>query len=67
MEKKIMFNAESLIGKNKEEAITIIKDSKLVVRIRNEDGKAYVGTCDFRIDRINLYIENGIITKANVG
>lgn len=50
-----------------EEAIVKIKEAGLRARIRSEDGVGRVGTADFRMDRVNLEIESGIVTNAFMG
>jgi hypothetical protein len=36
-------------------------------RIRSREGKAFVGTCDYNVDRVNLHIMGGKVTKATLG
>jgi len=36
-------------------------------RIVMEDGKARIVTCDYNPERLNLYVENSIITKIDRG
>ncbi len=59
--------AKEIVGKEKEEAKKLIEENGFIHRIGKEDGIAYAGTCDFRFDRINLYIEKGIVIKSEVG
>lgn len=56
---------EELIGLTLESAREILKDKKYrIVRI---DGKGMMVTCDYRPERLNLEIENNIITKIHNG
>lgn len=61
--------AGEIIGKTEQEAIKIIdnKGGQVTYRIVKRDGESFPVTMDYRMDRINLEIENGIITSATVG
>ena len=56
---------DSLIGKTYEEAQELCDGYRL--RVTNKDGVAYVVTCDFRLDRINVELDNGIVTFSSIG
>lgn len=58
---------EQVIGMEKQAAIDLIKSKGFRVRVRSEDGQAFVGTCDYRTDRFNLNIENGKVTSVSKG
>ncbi len=58
---------ESLIGLNIETASELCKENDYQVRIVREDSVNYVITMDFRFDRINLEIDNDVITKCDIG
>lgn len=58
---------ESLIGLTKEEGTKLCLDNDYKVRITREDSNNYVITMDLRFDRINLELDNGIITKCDIG
>lgn len=58
---------QDVIGMDKQAAIDLINGQGLKVRVRSEDGQAFMGTADYRMDRINLHIEDGKVTKANRG
>ena len=45
----------------------IAKAEGYELRIVEQDGVTFMGTCDFRIDRINIIINNGLITSATIG
>lgn len=47
-----------------EYVLSVVQQTRRVV---SKDGKPYVVTRDFRPDRINISIDNGIITKATCG
>jgi hypothetical protein len=54
-------------GLAEEEAKSQIRDRGLVVRVERRDGEFLPGTMDYRDDRINLFIENGTVTHAEIG
>ena len=62
--------SEKVIEKTEAEAIQTIEgvsSEQLSVRITRRDGENYAMTMDYRIDRINLEIDNGIVTKSSIG
>ena len=61
-------NAQSqLFGQSNQAAIERIKQTKFSYRIRREEDQVYLGTHDYRLDRINLEIDNGQVTNAQCG
>lgn len=61
------FIKNHIIGKTLEEAYSSTKKHSLDSRVVFEDGEYYIVTCDLNFDRLNFYIENGIVVNANVG
>lgn len=58
---------QKYVGMTEEEAVQAIQAAGLKARIMCRDGQRYVGTCDFRLDRVNLTITQGKVTNATVG
>ena len=58
---------QDVIGMEKQAAIDFCKNQGVKVRVRSEDGQAFKGTADYRMDRINLHIQDGKVIKANRG
>lgn len=58
---------ESIIGLTKEEGSKLCLDNDYKVRITRENSNNYIITSDFCFDRINLELDNGIITKCDIG
>jgi hypothetical protein len=57
---------EELIGKTVEEAKA--EHPAMRIRVMKLDGKGQIGTADYRTDRINVAVEDGIITEVlNIG
>jgi hypothetical protein len=59
---------EKIIGMSEKSAVKWIElcygySSRIVHR----DGTSYVVTMDLRLNRINLYIEDGVVTKYDIG
>jgi hypothetical protein len=58
---------DSLIGMDVESGSKLCKENGYVVRITREDSLNYMVTMDLRFDRINLEIDNGLITNFGIG
>lgn len=58
---------DTLIGKSIEEARAICVDANRSFRVVREDETNFIVTMDFRLDRINVEVDNGIIIGINVG
>lgn len=65
--KIIIMIEQEIIGMEKQAALKVLKEQGLQIRIVSEDGKSFRGTCEYRLDRVNLYIENGKVVKASKG
>lgn len=57
----------SLIGKTEKEAAEKVVNAGMRCRVTEREGKALIGTCDLRGDRINIRVANGKVTSANIG
>lgn len=57
----------TVLNKEKGQAINLIKEAKLIPRIKREDKSNFFGTQDLNFERINLEIDNGIVTNAYLG
>lgn len=58
---------ESLIGKSLNEATQLAGFNGFAIRVTREDSTNYMVTMDLRFDRINLQIDNGVVTSCNIG
>ena len=65
----VITNAQSatLVGMKKDDAISCISLMQGVHRIAQEDGQDFALTRDYRVDRVDLTIRKGIVTKTTVG
>ena len=61
------FNPEECIGLTEKEAQNLAKINGFKTRLVEKDGVAYIVTCDFCTDRINLVINNNIVTDSYIG
>lgn len=52
-----------LVGKEE----TVLNFIEEEYRIVSRDGKAYIITCDYKHERLNIWIEDGIIIKVENG
>jgi hypothetical protein len=59
--------ANQYVGMTEEDAMAAITKNKMTPRVRSKDGKAFMGTMDYRTDRVNLTIEDGKVTQATIG
>jgi hypothetical protein len=59
--------AATLVGMKKDDAISCISLMQGVHRIAQEDGQDFALTMDYRLDRVDLTIKKGIVTKTTVG
>ena len=57
---------DHLIGRQKEEAVSMIENSGFRSRIVGEDGTSYIITMDFSGNRINLTLVDGLVTEAQI-
>lgn len=58
---------ESLIGKSLNEATQLAGFNGFAIRVSREDSTNYLDTMNLRFDRINLQIDNDIVTSCNIG
>lgn len=56
-----------LVGMTRENATKTLKEMDLDVRATRIDGVGQIGTCDYRLDRVNLWVEKGLVTNAYPG
>ncbi len=65
----VITNAQSatLVGMKKDDAISCISLMQGVHRIAQEDGQDFALTRDYRVDRVDLTIKKGVVTKTTVG
>lgn len=61
-----LIKAECL-NQEKDIVLLYLTDMYIDYRIMREDGTNYVGTCDFRSDRLNLEFDNNICIKIEQG
>lgn len=60
-------NPQKLIGLTEEKALEALKDVGFFGRITFRDGKSLMRTMEFRNNRVNLSIENGLVIGAKIG
>ena len=58
---------KDLIGMAVAEAMQCVEDAGLTWRVYEEDGEMFALTMDYRVERVNVKIENGIVTDAYAG
>jgi hypothetical protein len=61
------FLLESLLGKPLNEAKELALFNGYSIRIKREDNNRFAITFDSRFDRINVELDNGLVTECNFG
>lgn len=61
------FFAKKLVGQEKEMVDACLSANEIIYRIVREDDQHFIVTMDLRLDRLNLEIDKGIVTKIEVG
>jgi hypothetical protein len=56
--------AETLIGQREREAVQAAESQGITVRIAGRDGSSFPLRADMRFSRVNLVIEEGVVTQA---
>jgi hypothetical protein len=56
-----------ILGMTKEDGINYCTNMDYIVAVTRVDDTRYLVTMDLRFDRVNLEIDNGIITKFSIG
>lgn len=62
-----MFDINKLIGMTESDARSYIASDSKIARVVENNGKSFVGTCDYRLDRINLFVSGDKVYKFSVG
>lgn len=57
------FDPNVTVGKPVAEAVEFFKERGYTLRMTKVDGQPAICTRDYRIDRINVSVENGIVTE----
>ena len=66
-ERNNMTTTLNVVGKTKAEAIQILNDAGVAFRIMQDEEQSFVGTCDWRPERLNLTIKDGLVTVQRNG
>jgi hypothetical protein len=64
-EREVICN--SLIGKTEDEASLLAASSGYALRVTRQDTEQFMGTAEFRSDRIKVEIDNGLVTSVRIG
>jgi hypothetical protein len=55
------------ISYSEQDAVELINSAGFICRITKRNGKPYICTRDYKIERINLEIENDKVVAAHIG
>lgn len=58
---------DTLLGMTEDEAVKALEIENLEARIVRRDDEYFVGIMDYRLDRVNLEIEDGVVVKVVAG
>ncbi len=62
------FNPKKFVGMKLEDAKKDANDCGFTIRVLKQDGQSFAGTCEVNRFRINVEVDNGVITAVrNVG
>lgn len=56
---------QTLVGKPIDKALKAFRG--ISKRITSDEGKGVMGDCSYRLDRINLHVLKGVVTRAYLG
>ena len=63
----VEFNPRKLVGLSESSANRLARKNGYSIRVVYRDGQTFMGTRDYRTDRINLSIVRGRVTRATIG
>jgi hypothetical protein len=61
------FVTSTVVGLSELEATKAIESAGFTARVIARDGESLSGTKDYRLDRVNISIENGVVVSADIG
>ncbi len=59
--------ADAVVGMTEADAQAAVQEAGLQFRVLSVDGQPNMATTDYRVDRVNVDIEDGKVTKATIG
>ncbi len=62
-----IISVSEYVGKTLQEAIKYANDGGFTTRITEENGKAYMVTADFKTNRLNFRVRDGIVIDVYGG
>jgi hypothetical protein len=60
-------NLQALVGRNAQEVQEELKAQKISVRVMKEDGESFIAIMNYNPGRVNLEVDNGIVTRSYGG
>lgn len=58
---------EIIVGLTEQMATQVIEENGFRARLTERDGNYFIVTRDFRTDRINLKVKDGLVYNASIG
>lgn len=62
-----LYNLDDIIGMSYEDAVIHVRKGGHTWRMVRKDSMNYIITCDLRLDRVNLEVENEVVVKYSMG
>ena len=62
-----MIAVKDLVGMKEVDAIKTLGEHGVRIRVVHRDGENFIITSDFKTNRVNLSIEKGRVSKAEIG
>lgn len=59
--------ADTLVGLTEDEALKLAESNGWFVRVVERDGESFPATADYQEFRVNLTVENGVVTQVTIG
>jgi len=63
----MMLKMDKFIGLTEAQANTLAQENGYTTRVMSRNGERFCGTADMQMRRVNLTIENDLVTAAKVG
>jgi hypothetical protein len=63
----LTIDTNTLIGLTEAEAVSQIEKAGMIARVMERNGEDFIGTCEYRTDRVNLQVANDTVYKVSIG
>lgn len=60
-------DTDQYLGLSEQEADDLAQDNGFTLRVAGRDGECFALTMDYRQDRVNVYLDDDVVTAATIG